>query len=306
MISIVIPNYNGSKLLEKNLPRLIGLLEKSKLKYEIIVCDDCSTDNSLSILNNLSGVKILSSNKNLGFAGNIDRGIRAARGEIVFILKTDVLPEKNDYFQLMLDHFKDPKVFAVSAALKTVEDGKEEIRGSGEIYFEKGFFLHRRRDPSASPGISSWADGGAMAVRKDLYVKIGGFDPVYNPFYWEDVDLGYRAWKAGYQIDFEPKAILNHDFESGVIAQNYTKGQVKTISQRNQFVFVWKNGDIKHVALHCLWWSFHAAVALKNGNWSWFLAHLWAKWLGLSILRARWRQKKVAKLFDDEVLAKLN
>ncbi len=277
MISVVIPNFNSATLLKKNLPRLLELLKKTKLEHEVIVSDDASTDGSLEYLKSLEpshqNLVTLRSFVNTGFAGNVDRGIRAAKGEIVFTIKTDAIPESSDYFKLMLKHFENPKVFAVSAALKTVENGKEEIRGNGEIYFEKGFYLHRRRHPGARRAIgSSWSDGSASAFRKDLYLKIGGFDHAFNPFYWEDVDLGFRAWKAGYEIHFEPKAILLHNYKSGAISCHYSPEQIKIISLRNQFIFTWKNADFKHKLLFFLWQPYHLAVALKNKDWDWFKA----------------------------------
>lgn len=114
MISIVITNYNGAHLLKKNLPKVLSLLEKSKLEHEIIVVDDHSTDDSLTVLTTLSRgglvngsnrLQVISKEKNEGFASTVDMGIRAAKGEYVFTLKTDTVPEKPEYFQLLLDHF---------------------------------------------------------------------------------------------------------------------------------------------------------------------------------------------------------
>ena len=304
MISIVIPNYNSAELLKKNLPRLVELLGKAKLDYEIIVVDDASTDDSLKRIQYLearikgldSQFQILTSSTNRGFASTVDAGIRAAKGEIVFTMKTDSVPEKAEYFQLMLSHFEtktsqnnDRKiaepVFAVTAALKTLENGKEEIRGAGEIYFERGFFLHRRIQPNLTnltnlPNSlrTDWPDGSASAFRKDLYLKLGGFDKIYDPFYWEDVDLGFRARKAGYEIHFEPKAILIHEHESGAISRHYTADQIKTISLRNQFIFVWKTGDWKHKLLYILWEPYHDLIAIKNHDWIFFKAYWWAVW----------------------------
>ena len=263
MISVVIPNYNSEKLLAKNLPKLLDLLKKTKLNFEIIVVDDASTDNSLSYLRNLSHLRILKNSKNLGFASTVDRGIRAARGEIVFTLKTDCLPESPDYFRLMKDAIASlqhdgKKVFSVTAGLKTIENGKEEIRGAGEIYFEKGFFLHRRSWSNWSNltnltnFFTDWPDGSASAFNKEIYLKLGGFDKIYDPFYWEDVDLGFRAQKAGYLCVFEPKAILIHEHEEGAINRHYSPEQVKEISLRNQFIFTWKNGNATQLIAHWL------------------------------------------------------
>lgn len=281
MISIVIPNYNSADLLQKNLPRLLEFLKKSGLEHEVIVVDDCSTDESIEILKQVQDdIKIIKNEKNLGFASTVDRGIRAAKGEIVFTLKTDSLPENSDYFKKMLEHFKNKNIFSITAALKTIESGKTEIRGAGEIYFKKGFFLHKRSQPNLT-NLSNltnslwtdWPDGSASAFRKDLYLKLGGFDKIYDPFYWEDVDLGFRARKLGYLCVFEPKAILIHEHEEGAINRHYSKEQIKEISSRNQFLFVWKNGNLKQKLLYVLWEPYHDLVAFKNRDLIFFKAY---------------------------------
>lgn len=299
MISIVIPNYNSGDRLLKNIPKLIDLLSKTKHEYEIIVTDDASTDNSQEILQKLD-IKIVTSPKNTGFGTNVGRGIRAAKGEIIFILNAiDILPEKPDYFSLMLSHFKDRKVFSVAAGLMD----KNVLRGCGQIYFHRGFFLHRYQNPESKT--SSWADGGAEAIRKEYYLKIGGFDSLYK-FYWEDVDLGYRAWKAGYRIDFEPKAVLIHERQAGPISRFYSEHQKRIMNFRNQFIFTWKNGDLSHLIQYGIWEIYHSAIAMKNGDRDFFRAYWQAFSRWPQIFFARLRQKRVTKLSDNQCLSLLS
>lgn len=298
MISVVVPNFNCGERLAKNLPKLLELLKKSRLEYEVILVDDASTDDSLKSLFTFTRrrlVKVIINEKNEGFGMTVDRGIRAAKGEIVFVLNAiDILPENPDYFKIMLSHFKDPKVFSV-AALKR----DQENHGCGEIYFEKGFFLHRKGNFQSK--FSAWADGGSQALRRDYYLKIGGFDPLYR-FYWEDTDLGYRAWKAGYEIHFEPKAVLLHQKSAGPIAKYFSEKQRRIMNLRNQFIFTWKNADVKYLLRYFLWESYHATVALKNWDWDFFRAYWQAMFQWPRILMTRWKQKKVTKLTDDLVL----
>jgi GT2 family glycosyltransferase len=249
----------------------------------------------------------------------VDRGIRAAKGEIVFVLNAiDLLPQDAGYFKLMLDHLKDPEVFSVAA----VKQEEKESHGCGEIYFEKGFFLHRKGSPETEWGPSTrfanatlaqdkpsskdviytaWADGGAEAIRKEYYLKIGGFDPLYK-FYWEDVDLGWRAWKAGYKIIFEPEAVLIHKKEEGPIARFYTERQKRVMNLRNQLIFTWKNADFGHLLEYFLWEPYHLAVALKNGDQEWFAAYFQALAKWPTILERRISQKGLTKLTDDQAL----
>ena len=298
MISVVIPNFNSGEKLVENLPKLLELLKKSKLEYEATVVDDASTDDSVAKIKSLGlKIKIIKKRKNTGFGMTVDKGVRTARGEIVFVLNAiDILPELADYFRIMLAHFKDPKVFSVAALKRDEED-----HGCGRIYFEKGFFLHGKRDPSTALGITAWADGGSQALRREYYLKIGGFDPLYK-FYWEDVDLGYRAWKAGYQVDFEDRALLLHQKSEGPIAEYYSQEQRQVMNWRNQFIFVWKNADGKHLLLYFLWETYHFAVALKNQNWVFFRAYWQAFCKWPEILMVRIRQRKFSTLSDDEVV----
>ncbi|MBI3888040.1 glycosyltransferase [Candidatus Microgenomates bacterium] len=294
VISIVIPNFNSGHLLKKNLPKLINLLNKSKLKYEIIVTDDASTDNSLLEIRNLELV-IITSNKNTGFGGNVDRGIRQAKGEIVFIINAiDALPRDETYFNLLLKHFENPKVFSVGATKFDVQN-----HGCGNIFFRKGYFFHQRNN--GPKPLTAWADGGAQALRKDYYFKIGGFDPIYK-FYWEDVDLGYRAWKAGYEVHFEQKAVLLHKKEHGPISRFYSEKQTRIMSLRNQMIFTWKNADFLFLVSCNLYSLYYIGVALKNFDGDWFWAYFQAVTHLPKIFYRRYEQKKVAKKSDWELL----
>ena len=84
-------------------------------------------------------------------------------------------------------------------------------------------------------------------------MQLGGMDPLYAPFYWEDVDLGYRAWKRGWRIIFDPRAHVVHDHEISVIKHNFSQQHVQSIAQRNQLLFIWKNiHDTKMIRSHLL------------------------------------------------------
>ncbi len=88
--------------------------------------------------------------------------------------------------------------------------------------------------------ISGWASGGSGAFRKSIWDKLGGFDSLYYPFYWEDIDLSYRAWKRGYKILWEPKAAVHHKHEA-IIGRHYSKKYINFVSERNRLLFIWKN-----------------------------------------------------------------
>jgi len=278
-ISVIIPNYNGQSLLQKNLPRVFKSVSSYENKLiEIIACDDCSADNSLGILNRLKtkmqslypdiNLKIIKNKKNLGFSSNVNQGAKNAKGEILVLLNTDVCPE-NNFLTPLLECFKDSSIFAVGCMDKSMENGKTILRGRGAGSWKKGFLVHSRGDIDQTDTL--WVSGGSGAFRKSIWDKLSGLDSLYDPFYWEDIDLSYRALKSGYKILFEPKSVVVHEHEKGIIKGKYSLSKIKTITYRNQFIFVWKNAtDISLQLAHLFWLPYHFFKALFRGDYLFF------------------------------------
>ncbi len=332
MISVIIPHYDDISLLQEHLPKLTKLLSASKLEFEVIVSDDASPVGVVAELRKLQkiypAISFILKEQNEGFGPSVNRAVKQARGEFVFVLKNDTLPARADFFALLLKHFADPQVFAVSAASQTEEDGQPEIRGQGIIIFFRGFFLHFRtrsdygkwlltsrstrslgeklsaNTQSEAPGTkhSAWADGGSSVFRREVFLKLGGFNQVYAPFYWEDTDLGYLAWKAGYTIDFEPQALLVHEHRQGTIARHYSAKALKILNIRNQFNFVWSNGDGEHLLQHFFWYPYHFLVALKNRNWTYFQGQFVSILKIPGLLAVRAQRKGLVNRSDSDVL----
>src|SRR3989344_5627221 len=159
-VSIIIPNYNGEDLLRKNLPRVINIAESYKKgSIEIIVIDDCSTDNSIKTIKDLAqaielnhkiGFKIIQNEKNLGFPSTVNKAAKQATGEILVLLNTDVSPEEN-FLEPLIKNFEDHKVFAVGCMDKSIDlpagkagNGETIFRGRGLGKWEKGLLVHKR------------------------------------------------------------------------------------------------------------------------------------------------------------------
>lgn len=89
-ISIVIPVYNEAEVVASVLDNiLLHIKEIQDFNFEIIVVNDCSTDNTLDILNTYQGIKLISNAYNLGYGASLKRGIKEARGEWIFIVDAD-------------------------------------------------------------------------------------------------------------------------------------------------------------------------------------------------------------------------
>ncbi|MFH1601752.1 MAG: glycosyltransferase family 2 protein [Candidatus Shapirobacteria bacterium] len=230
-ISVVIPVWNGEKLLKKNLPLVFKALPKGT---EVILVDDGSKDGSGQYLKNLKTkdypLKIFINKTNQGFVYSANLGVKKAKSELVLLLNTDVVPQKN-FLSPALRHFQDEKVFAVSLA--------EQGYGWAKIWWRGGFIHIGDGGKSKSFHICAWASGGTGVFRKKMWEELGGFDSLYSPYYWEDFDLGFRAWKQGWKIIWEPKALVFHQHESSTSKVN--RQYVNLIKERNQLLFIWKN-----------------------------------------------------------------
>jgi GT2 family glycosyltransferase len=259
-VSIVIPNWNGKDLMAKHLRRVTECAPGA----EIIVSDDASTDGSVGYLKkNFPEVIIVEKDIQDGFAGNANAGVAVAHGDIVFLLNTDVEPE-NGFLDPLLAHFNDPKVFAVGSMDRSPEQGKTILRGRGVATWNKGFYDHQRGEVDRSD--TAWVSGGSGAFRRSYWEMLGGMDPLYNPFYWEDIDISYRAQQAGCKTIFEPKSVVDHYHEEGKIRRKYTPDEVRRIAYRNQFTFIWKNAVLSQLLTHLIWAPYKIVKEITHGD----------------------------------------
>lgn len=308
-ISIVIPNYNGENLLRENLPKVVEAAGKYRNgEIEIIVVDDGSTDNSvasikyyvLSIKDKKIKFKILENEKNLGFSSAVNRGAGEASGEMLVLLNTDVSPQR-DFLEPLIPHFNDEKVFAVGCMDKSVENDKTILRGRGIGKWEKGFLIHKRGEVTKTNTL--WVSGGSGAFRKSIWEKLGGFNKLYNPFYWEDIDLSYRALKSGYEIFFEPKSVVVHRHERGAIKKKYSSLQIKTIAYRNQFIFVWENAtDLDLQFLHIFWLPYYFLKMFLDRDWAFFLGFFQSLIRLPKVIQTSFKAQKFFIKSDKEVI----
>jgi len=231
-VSIIIPNFNGIELLKKYFPAVIDTWNEPKNQIEeIIIIDNGSTDGSVDYLENtFPQVKILKNKKNLGFSKAINAGASVAKGEFLCLLNTDVKPEK-DFLVNILPLFRDNQAFAISL------NEKNFAPSSG--FFEKGFILHKPIKTTVECS-TFWVSGGSGVFRKKTWDLLGGFDEInFSPYYWEDIDLSYRAMKAGYRLLWSPDGVVYHEHES--TAKKVPAWYRTYIQERNYLLFHWKN-----------------------------------------------------------------
>jgi len=314
-LSIVIPNYNGEKLLKKNLPKVVDAVKNYKKgRVEIIIADDPSTDNSSQVIadfiaslkdTSVIGKTIANKNKQeAGFSKNVNRGVSLAKGEILILLNSDVIPHK-DFIDPLIAHFSNEKVFAVGCLDESLEGGKIVLRGRGVGKWQRGFLMHSAGKLDKTSTL--WASGGSSAFRKSIWEQLRGLDILYNPFYWEDIDLSYRGLKSGYEVIFEPKSIVTHEHDKGAIKSKFKARDIQKIAYRNQFIFVWKNITDSTLRMsHFFWLPYHFLNALRRQEWTFFAGFFLALLQLNKVQQSRRKAKKLFVLSDSAVLKNHN
>jgi len=164
--------------------------------------------------------------------------MRHINGGIAVLLNTDIVPNPG-FLQPLLDHFGNPRVFAVGCRELTMVNGKHTQHGRGLGHWTLGMYANGFS--AGSRKNTAWVSGGSGAFRVDIWKKLGGLDMIFSPFYWEDLDICYRARKAGYTLLFEPKSIVRHYHGEGAIQTHYTHEYIQSVLVRNRYLFVWKN-----------------------------------------------------------------
>jgi len=245
LASIIISNYNG----REHLLEFFESLEKISYKnFEIIFIDNNSSDDSVDFIKkNYNYVKIIQNKKDYGFSGANNIAARYATGKYLIFLNIDTVVDRNWLIELI-------KVAETSEDIGIVV-GKELYYHERTIINFAGFssdkyLKHHRigyneRDCEMynKNRITFFASGASFLIKREVYQKIGLFEDLYYAFY-EDLDLSWRTWLAGYKIIYAPKSFIYH--KTGAILGR--KNPRKTyLIERNKLRTLLKNYELKTI-----------------------------------------------------------
>jgi len=265
-VSIVIPNYNGKHFLEDCLKAVFA---QDIENMEVIVVDNGSTDGSQEYLSTYPGVRNITLEKNYGFCGAVNAGIKAAMSDYVILLNNDTEVDKNFAKELLTAIKSDEKIFSCSSKMVQFYD-RSRMDDAGDYYCALGWAFGRGKGGlvenynDQKPIFASCA--GAAIYRKKMLESLGYFDEKHFA-YLEDIDIGYRARIHGYKNVYAPKAVVYH-VGSGFSGSTHNAFKVK-LSSRNSVYLAYKNMPFLQIILnspflllgHAIKWMFF----LKKG-----------------------------------------
>jgi len=304
-VTFVLPNYRGRPLLERFLPTILEAASQPGLDASVLVVDDASPDDSVEFIRrHFPTVNLLMLRRNVGFARAVNAGVHAAATDLVLLLNTDVAVEP-EFLPPLLEAMEDSQVFAAVPRIRRPAAGGT-AESAISATFERGLFRLRFLGDAPfqehdTPFPTLYPVGAAALIRRPLFLQLGGMDPLFRPYYWEDADLGYRAWKAGYQVLCVPSSRVDH--HAGIISATQSKRRVALAQSAHRFLFTWKNiHDPAWTASHWALLVPHCIESVRRGQVE-FARSLVAALPRLpEALRARLQARRQARVSDREVL----
>jgi cellulose synthase/poly-beta-1,6-N-acetylglucosamine synthase-like glycosyltransferase len=163
------------------------------------VIDDGSTDNTAEMVKKFQVRYFYQQNHGPATARN--KGVREAKGDIIFFTDADCAPQ-NNWIEEMAKPFENPKVMAVKGAYKTKQ--KTLIARFAQVEFEERFNMLKKAESI------DMVDTYSAGYRRSVFLSLGGFDPSFPVANNEDTELSYKMSRAGHRMVFEPNAIVYH------------------------------------------------------------------------------------------------
>lgn len=304
-VAVVIPNWNGADIIAE----CLRSLQAQSQAAQTIIVDNGSVDNSVQLIEqNFPDVHLIQLPKNTGFAGGVNAGIRYALEtgfEAIALLNSDALVDKNWLEKLVDTMEKGPGAGIVTS--KILRSDKKHIDSTGDFYSAWGTAFPRGRDELDQGQYDNQeevfaASGGASLYRAELFREIGLFDEDFFAYY-EDVDISFRARLVGWNIMYEPAAVVYHEVGA---TSSKIHGFAVYHSLKNIFFLSYKNLPfsllIRQFPKRAAYYSaLHARAWLKGHIFDSLKAMAMILWLLPKMTVERWRIQKGRKLSSRQV-----
>ena len=217
-VSIIIPVYNHLKYTLECLLS-VGAHTGEGIRYEVIVADDASIDDTRRVLSDVPNVRVIRNDSNMGFLTNCNGAAGAARGRYILFLNNDVQVTEG-WLEAMIRVFREERDVGAVGPMIVFPDGRLQeagarIRrdGSAEMI---GLFDSAERPRFSYRRDVDYCSGACLLMETRVFRELGGFDERYVPAYCEDSDLCMRVRRAGKRVVYCHEAVVIHHLSKTV------------------------------------------------------------------------------------------
>ncbi len=214
VVSVVVVNYNGGRHLNEC---LTALYENSDVPFEAIVVDNASTDGSIAgLVERYAGLRLIANPENVGYSRGVNLGLAEARGEYLVVLNMDIIVGQN-WLSPLVDFLEAHPQAGAAAPRIMLYERPDVINALGQNVHVTGLGFNRRLNwpedqVDRAPVQVGGVQGGAFAVRTDVFRALGGMNEAYF-LYHEDVEISLRLGLAGYAIFAVPNSVVYHKYD---------------------------------------------------------------------------------------------
>ncbi len=246
-IAVVILNWNGEKLLKQFLPAIIKNTPPDLA--DIYIIDNASTDNSVEyVKENFPTIKTIMLDKNYGFAGGYNLGLKQIQAKYYAIINSDIEVTENWLSPLynMLEH--NTNIAMVQPKIKAYNNKEYfEYAGAAGGFLDKNYYpfcrgrigdYTEKDEGQYDTAIEIfWASGATSLIRSNVFWEIGGFDEHFFA-HMEEIDLCWRIKSRGYKIYNEPSSVVYH---IGGASLDKSSPKKTFLNFRNNILLIYKN-----------------------------------------------------------------
>lgn len=239
VVSVIIPVYNHFRHTYHCLRSIADITDQTP--FEVIVVDDCSTDDTRQLIKDVAGIRYHRQAQNGGFIRSCNQGAQLAQGDYLLFLNNDT-EVRDHWLDSLVETFAQHSHVGLVGSQLRYPDGRLQEAG-GIVFSDASGWNYGRLESPDQPEVNhvravSYCSGASIMVPTELFKALGCFDERYVPAYYEDTDLAFAVRAAGLQVLYQPRSQVIH-FE-GISSGTDLNAGVKKYQVLNQQKFAQK------------------------------------------------------------------
>ncbi|WP_443093942.1 glycosyltransferase [Marinicella pacifica] len=242
VVSVIIPVYNHYRHTYHCLRSIADITDQTP--FEVIVVDDCSTDDTRQLIKDVAGIRYHRQAQNGGFIRSCNQGAQLAQGDYLLFLNNDT-EVRDHWLDSLVETFAQHSHVGLVGSQLRYPDGRLQEAG-GIVFSDASGWNYGRLESPDQPEVNhvravSYCSGASIMVPTALFKKLGCFDERYVPAYYEDTDLAFAVRASGLRVLYQPHSRVIH-FE-GISSGTDVSSGVKKYQVINQQKFAdkWKD-----------------------------------------------------------------
>jgi GT2 family glycosyltransferase len=300
-VCLAILNYNGKKHLEQLLPTACAAAEVYPGTCSVVLLDNQSIDDDVSWAQlKFPWVEtVVAPTNNFLFSYN---WLAPQRREGILVFLNNDLEVDREFLAPLIRHFESSDVFSVSARSYNW-DGTEVTSGPADLEFKNGFYSWSVDRQCQKPRHTLFTSGGFMAVDRNKFLELGGFNRLFAPAYCEDVDLCFRAWRRGWRCIYEPDSIVRHRHQASWA--NHLPNSLDSLQLRSLLLMQWSTFPMNKgrlARIRSLAKLLVGSLFSRDRVWIKTYPTTLLYWLGI---RGRFRSMKVRERELDKIVSQI-